>query len=219
MRIAIISVPIHAVSAVGAFDVTREQITGLPIGSHSSPAGKAVMDDGKYLVGDNRLMGSLNDSPLAFIGGSHFLGPVGYAFILALNQIADVDLVFQHGIYRCHRPDIPLYAAARVAGKAFTALHALIRRRRRDLQGVEPLHNAADRSAVSVPAEDHTDDFSGFWVNHQLMPVLRAFFVAVGGIVPPKFPPLTLHGKGAFDFTKKFMVNLDYLFRSSYMSV
>ena len=177
MRIAVISVAVHTVSAVSAFDVTREQITGLPIGSHSSPAGKAVMDDGKYLVGDNRLMGSLNDSPLAFIGGSHFLGPVGYAFILALNQIADVDLILQHGVYRRHRPDIPLCAAAGVAGKAFAALHTLIHRRRWDLQGVEPLHNAADRSAVCVPVEDHTDDFSSLRVNHQLVPYWVSVFV------------------------------------------
>ena len=86
-----------------------------------------------------------------------------------------------------------------MACKAFTALHSLIDRRGHDIQSVELFHNTACRNPICIPVENHADNFGGLWVNNQLMPILRAFLITVGGIVTKKFPPFPLHCKGGFD--------------------
>lgn len=100
-----------------------------------------LMDKGKLFIGNDGLMGTLDDGPVCLLIWHHPLASIGGAFVLSLHQIPDVDLVLQNVVDRCDTPHILFLSTAGVMGKAFTTFRRLIDRGRRDMEGVQPLYD------------------------------------------------------------------------------
>ena len=200
---AVRNIAVHPSTAGRAFYKAGQEITGLVFRGCSGMPGKAAMDNRKYFIRDDRLMGALYDRPFAFIRWNHLFASIGNAFELALNEVSNVYFVFQNGVDGCESPHIPFDTSAGMVAESLAPFLGFIDGRRHYLQGIELFYNPACGNSVRIPSENQSYNFSGLRIDNKSVPVLRAFYVAIRGVISQKFPTLPLHGKGTFDFQRE----------------
>lgn len=184
------------VTAVGAFEQTREQVDLTADGRGLGAFFEHPLYTLKVITVDDRLMCSLYPYPVDLIARADRLILVADLAVLALYHGADVHLILQGAPHGFVAPQLGIPDGARAI---MTALLLFVGGGVRDVVFVEIPDDRADAAALEIQRKDRADSLCGDLVDDQLVAVGGVFFVAVFRERADEITAAALHIEGRPD--------------------